>query len=162
MVLITSRPFEEWIAAGLGSGWLPKAPGTWGSLAALLPGWWILQLAGVKGLLLAVVLVTLLGCLVCWRVLPQMEDQDPGWIVVDEWAGQWLTLAIGVLVMGQGIPLLLAAFVAFRAFDIFKPWPIRSLEHLGPGWWSIMADDLMAGVFAGAVIFAAGGLEFAL
>jgi len=165
MDLITSRPIEEWIAAGLGSGWLPKAPGTWGSLAALLPGWWLLGSVGVVGLLVAVVVVTLLGCWVSQRILPEMVDQDPGWIVIDEWAGQWLTYAIGAGVLGRGVVghellLVLAAFVAFRAFDIVKPWPIRPLEHLGPAWWSIMADDLAAGALAGMVVVALGWLEF--
>ncbi|MDX8408576.1 MAG: phosphatidylglycerophosphatase A [Mariprofundales bacterium] len=159
--MITSRPCEEWVAAGFGSGWLPKAPGTWGSLAALLPGWWILHLGGEIGLLVAVLLVTLLGCGVCWRVLPQMEDQDPGWIVIDEWAGQWLAMAIVAPVVVSELEMLLAAFTAFRFFDILKPWPIRRLEHAGPAWWSIMADDLMAGLFAGVTVMAASRLEFA-
>ncbi len=159
--MITSRPLEEWIAAGLGSGWLPKAPGTWGSLAALLPGWWILHLGGVMGLLAAVLVVTLLGCVVCWRILPQMEDQDPGWIVIDEWAGVWLAVAMIAPLLASEPQTLLAAFIAFRFFDILKPWPIRWLEHVGPAWWSIMADDLMAGLLAGASVMAATLLEFA-
>ena len=88
----------KFLAAGLGSGWLPKAPGTWGSLAALLPAYVILEYFGLNGLFLATVLVTMLGFLVCSVVLPQLvakgESHDPGWIVIDEWAGLWLCISL--------------------------------------------------------------------
>ena len=97
-------------------------------------------------------LLTLLGCIVCSSVLSHLEADDPGWIVIDEWAGQWLTLGmIGLFAGMNGLNLLLG-FVAFRAFDIIKPFPIRHIEHMGPAWWAIMADDLMAGLLAGGVV----------
>ena len=142
----------RFLASGLGSGWLPKAPGTWGSLASLLPAWLLLEFAGVEGLLTATALVTLLGCIVCFLLLPELEQKDPGWIVIDEWAGQWLCLAM-VAGAGAAGPLGFAvAFAAFRLLDIAKPCPIPFFERWGPPWWGIMADDLVAGLLGGAVL----------
>jgi phosphatidylglycerophosphatase A len=142
----------RFIAAGFGSGWLPKAPGTWGSLAALPVAWLLIEYAGIEGLAIATLAILGLGCFVSALVLPTLESDDPGWIVIDEWAGQWLTLIIIASFYGLSFLTLLAAFLAFRLFDIFKPFPIRQLEHMGPPWWAIMADDLLAGVMGGAVV----------
>lgn len=139
------------MAAGLGSGWLPKAPGTWGSLAALLPGWLILDQLGVTALFVATLLLLGLGCYVCKLILPDLDSDDPGWIVIDEWVGQWICMAIMALFVPHGLILLLISFLMFRLFDIFKPWPVSWLEEAGPEWWSIMADDVGAGV-AGALL----------
>jgi len=144
----------RWLAAGLGSGWLPKAPGTWGSLAALPVGWLLAASGGVAGLFAASVILLLLGCAVCAVVLPSLNDNDPGWIVIDEWVGQWLALALIILFFGLSTLNLALAFVAFRLFDILKPFPIRNIEHLGPAWWSIMADDVAAGLMGGALVLA--------
>ncbi|MDQ6970522.1 MAG: phosphatidylglycerophosphatase A [Mariprofundus sp.] len=155
------RLFSHWIAAGLGSGFLPKAPGTWGSLAALLPAWLILQTAGVTGLLIASLLVSILGCWNCAIVLPRLPTNDPGWIVIDEWAGQWLCLALLLPFFDSLTLTFLIAFVVFRLFDIFKPWPVSRAEKLGPAWWSIMADDIVAGLMgAGLVIAGLQALSF--
>lgn len=157
-----SYGFAGWVAAGFGSGWLPKAPGTWGSLAALPPAWMLLELLGAGGLLWATLLVLVIGCMVCAIVLPKMEDQDPGWIVIDEWAGQWLCIAI--LAAGTGVSWLIffPAFIAFRLFDIFKPWPVSLAERVGPAWWSIMADDVVAGALGGGLLFVAAQVAGAM
>jgi len=154
-IILPEHRLNHWLAAGLGSGWLPKAPGTWGSLASLLPAWAILACSGASGLLLASVLVTIAGCMVCAAVLPTLADKDPGWIVIDEWAGQWLCLGLLVPVMGHDVITFFVAFIAFRTFDIFKPWPISWAETAGAPWWSIMADDILAGLL-GAVLVIAG------
>jgi len=154
LTILVERTFNHWIAAGFGSGWLPKAPGTWGSLAALLPAWLILSWLGVGGLLIASLIVLVIGCYVCAVVLPKMKDKDPGWIVIDEWAGQWLCLGLLIPVIGNGVVSFLVGFVAFRAFDIFKPWPVSLSERLGPPWWSIMADDMVAGLMGAGVVIA--------
>lgn len=143
------------IAAGLGSGWLPVAPGSWGSLAALLPGWWIVREAGVLGLIVVIVLLLPVACWSCHDVLRESEDTDPGWIVVDEWLGQWLCLVMVASVETLNLIWLAAAFLAFRVFDITKPWPISAVEKIGPPWWSIQADDLLAGLLAGALLMGA-------
>jgi len=146
---------KQWLAAGLGSGWLPKAPGTWGSLAALLPAWLILDQSGAGALLVASVVVWIVGCAVCAALLPQLADQDPGWIVIDEWAGQWLCLALLAPLLGDGWLACAVAFAAFRLFDIAKPWPISWAETAGPPWWSIMADDIAAGLISAALVWTA-------
>jgi phosphatidylglycerophosphatase A len=147
----------RWIAAGFGSGWLPKAPGTWGSLVSLVPGYGLLLVVGPWGLLAASAACLLLGCIACAQVLPSLADDDPGWIVIDEWAGQWLCLALAAFTVGTPWLLVGTAFLGFRVLDILKPWPISRLEHLGPAWWAIMADDVAAGAIGGGVIAAIGG-----
>jgi len=147
-----SLRLPRFVAAGFGSGWLPKAPGTWGSLVSLLPGWLLLYLLGDLALLVGSLLLLLIGCLACQRLLPQMSDKDPGWIVIDEWAGQWLCLAIVAPVAGSGWLGVVLAFAAFRLFDISKLWPVSLFERLGPPWWSIMADDIAAGLLGGLLV----------
>jgi len=150
----------RFIASGLGSGWLPKAPGTWGSLAALIPAWLCLTYGHLSSLWLATLLISVLGFLVCYVLLPQLvilgEHHDPGWIVIDEWAGQWLSIAILMSLLPQANVVLILglSFVLFRMFDILKPFPIRQLESWGPHWFSIMFDDLIAGLMAAGVGFA--------
>lgn len=148
------RSLHHWLAAGLGSGWLPKAPGTWGSLASLMPAWLIVDQLGALPLLMASLLILLLGCWSCSIVLPTMQEKDPGWIVIDEWAGQWLALALMLLVYDLSPIILLLSFIGFRAFDILKPWPVSSIERMGPPWWSIMADDIAAGLMAAGLMIA--------
>lgn len=148
-ILLSTARF---IAAGFGSGWLPRAPGTWGSLASLPPAWLLIEYTGIEGLVIASLVIFGLGCFVSALVLPTLESDDPGWIVIDEWAGQWVTVAIISYFYGLSLLTLLAAFLAFRVFDIFKPFPIHQIEHIGPPWWAIMADDLLAGVMGAAVI----------
>lgn len=142
----------RWLAAGFGSGWLPKAPGTWGSLVSLLPAWLLLELFGVGALFIASALILIVGCLVCFLVLPTMAEKDPGWIVIDEWAGQWLCLAMVAGALGAGWLAFVISFLAFRLLDIFKPCPISFFEHWGPPWWSIMADDVAAAVIGGGIV----------
>ena len=147
---ISTEPrWARWIAAGLGAGFLPRAPGTWGSLAAALAAlpW---ALAGQAWPLLAGALgCTALGVAVLARL--EAARVDAGWIVVDEFAGVWLALGVAALAGGRGWTGWLLALVLFRIFDIAKPWPIRALERLGPPAWRVMADDLAAGVAAGLV-----------
>jgi phosphatidylglycerophosphatase A len=130
------------VATGFGSGYSPFAPGTAGSLVGLLL---FLPLAGLAwpAQLAAVVSVTLVGVLAAGRVARLLGRKDPGLVVVDEVAGQWITLV--------ALPFTpvtaLAGFVLFRAMDIVKPWPARDLERL-PGGLGIMADDVAAGIYA--------------
>jgi len=149
-----SFQFLRWFVAGFGSGWLPKAPGTWGSLAALPVAYGIVQISDAMVLGAAALILLFLGCAACIPVLQQMEDQDPGWIVIDEWVGQWICTAVVFGFFVDSWSLLFASFVAFRLFDIWKPFPIRQLEHWGPAWWSIMLDDVVAGVMGGGCVIA--------
>jgi phosphatidylglycerophosphatase A len=130
------------VATGLGSGYSPFAPGTAGSLVGLLLflplarlGWPV-QLAATAAL-------TALGTLAAGRVARRLGIEDPGLVVVDEVAGQWITLlALPLTPVTAG-----AGFLLFRVMDIVKPWPARDLERL-PGGIGIMADDVAAGIYA--------------
>jgi phosphatidylglycerophosphatase A len=130
------------IATAFGSGYSPFAPGTAGSAVGILLFW---PLAGVAWpwQLAAVAVVFLAGVVAAGRVARSVGLEDPGIVVVDEVAGQWLTLA--------GLPftpaVALAGFFLFRVMDVVKPWPARDLERLHGGW-GIMADDIAAGVMA--------------
>lgn len=148
-----------------GVGLLKPGPGTWGSVAATL-----LWLCGVLFLrphtdferseygfavfFLAVVtfafviFATAIGIPAATRVAQESGREDPGHVVIDEVAGQWLTL----VVCRHNLTHALVALVLFRLFDITKPWPIRKLEAL-PGGWGIMLDDLAAGLFGLVTLF---------
>jgi phosphatidylglycerophosphatase A len=135
------------IASGLGSGFAPRAPGTAGSLLALVAGAGLLLLPGwvLPAACLAAVLAGL------WAIPRAGGSDDPGWVVIDEVAGQWLAL----LPLAAPTPLgLLAAFALFRLFDITKPGPIGWADRQH-GAFGVMADDVLAGLAAALLLFAA-------
>lgn len=129
------------------TGFAPKAPGTLGSAAALPFAWLIAVYFGPLGLLLAAAAVFFLG----WAVAARSSEarQDPGWVVIDEVAGQWLTLVI----VPPDLILYAFGFFAFRFFDIFKPWPVRTLERSIKGGLGVMIDDIAAAVYAGSLTY---------
>jgi phosphatidylglycerophosphatase A len=134
------------VATGLGSGYSPVAPGTAGSLVGLalfVP----LARCSWPVQLLAVAIVSVVGALAGGRVATLLKLEDPGLVVVDEVAGQWVTL----LALPFTPVVAVAGFLLFRVMDIVKPWPARDLENL-PGGWGIMADDLAAGIYAHLVL----------
>jgi phosphatidylglycerophosphatase A len=132
------------IATWFGIGLLPWAPGTWGSLAALPCGWAICVLAGHGGLAAAAILVFALGCWAAASVARASGHKDPGFVVIDEVAAQWLVLLAAPLEWRA----YLAAFVLFRLFDITKPWPARAIERRVGGGLGIMLDDVAAALYA--------------
>jgi phosphatidylglycerophosphatase A len=135
------------IASGLGTGFAPRAPGTVGSLAALIAGAFLLLLP-VWVLPVCIVVVTLAGI---WATARAGGADDPGWVVIDEVAGQWIAL----LPLARPTPLgLLAAFVLFRLLDITKPGPIGWADRQH-GAIGVMADDVIAGAIAALVLWAA-------
>jgi phosphatidylglycerophosphatase A len=136
------------IASWFGVGRLPWAPGTWGSLAALPFAWAIASLFGQRTLLLAALALFLLGWWAAGRVVRVSAAKDPGSIVVDEVAGQWLTL----VVTPPGVVPYVAGFLLFRLFDIVKPWPARWIDQHVGGGLGVMADDLVAGFFAATAL----------
>lgn len=149
-----------WIACGFGSGLAPVAPGTAGSLAALLAGAALLAVEPAL-LMLAGVAATFGGL---WAVHACGADRqpggDPGWVVIDEFAGQWIALLPMALVptgAASNPPSLALAFVAFRALDIVKPGPIGWADRQ-VGAAGIMADDVIAGVLAAGIVRAAQAL----
>jgi phosphatidylglycerophosphatase A len=135
------------IAGGLGCGRAPLAPGTVASAATLLPGGLLLHY--VPSLLAATaLLVTLLGL---WAIRCTKVEGDPGWVVIDEVAGQLLALCGLAQVTWAG---LLAAFLLFRLLDVVKPGPVGWADRQG-GASGIMADDVIAGGVAAGILWAA-------
>jgi phosphatidylglycerophosphatase A len=136
------------LATWFGVGLIPAAPGTWGSLAALPFAWAIVNLWGALGLAIAVSLIFTTGCWAAGAVAREGGIADPGAVVVDEVAGQWL-----VLLAAPFDPAAWAlAFLLFRLFDIWKPWPVRWADRRVKGGFGIMLDDVLAAVYAVAVM----------
>ena len=140
-----------------GLGWLPIAPGTWGSLppTAIFAA---LCYFGASLLTVSIVMLVLIlaGSVICIKFAPASINAtgktDPGEVVVDELAGQAVTF-VTVYVVGFNQILITAilGFFLFRIFDIIKPWPIRKFEKFPKGW-GILADDLLAGVYAAIIL----------
>ena len=138
-------------ATGLGAGFSPVAPGTAGTLVAVvlyLPTFWAGSLwwAVVAAELLAILA---LSAAAVPHILRATGSKDPRFVVIDEVAGMLVALAFG---SPSPVPLA-ASFLLFRAFDIAKPYPVGRLERL-PGAWGVMADDLAAGLLAGLLVLA--------
>lgn len=139
------------IATWFGCGRLPGMPGTWGSLAALVCAWPLIVWGGAIGLPFATAVVFALGWWAAGRYEIELGRKDPGEVVVDEVAGQWIALLPLVLRPWPDETLFVAAagsFVLFRLFDIWKPWPIGSLDRKLSGGLGIMLDDVLAGFYA--------------
>ena len=152
------------LAIFFGVGLLRPAPGTWGSLVAVLLGLLITRYLGFAALVVATAAVTVAGFWAVARELADRPGDDPAEFVIDEVAGQWLALifpAAALWAQGwQGFlpwPAPLAAFVFFRLFDIRKPWLVGRADrrHDAAG---VMLDDLWAGLFAGVFTLLAAGL----
>ncbi|MCC7185431.1 MAG: phosphatidylglycerophosphatase A [Acidobacteria bacterium] len=129
-----------------GVGYLPIAPGTWGSAVAVILYLVTRQWAWPAQLALLLV-VTVVGIWASDVTAKALNREDPGPVVIDEVAGQLVTL----FMTGAGLYGAIIGFFVFRIFDIIKPWPARQLEDL-PGGVGIMADDLMAGVYGWVVV----------
>ena len=132
------------IATVGGIGLLPLMPGTWGSLAALPCAWAISALSGGAALAAAAILAFALGSWAAAVVAQASGSEDPGFIVVDEVAAQWLVLVAAPLDWRA----YLAGFLLFRVFDIVKPWPVRAIERRVAGGVGIMLDDFAAALYA--------------
>ncbi len=137
------------IATFFGSGLLPKAPGTWGSLAALPIGVALLWAGGAWLLGAGIVAVTLAGWWASAEHAHLIGHDDPDEIVIDEVAGQWIALLPATI----ALPDMAIAFLLFRAADIFKPWPASWADRKLHGGLGIMADDLVAGGYAALGLF---------
>jgi len=151
------RPFASVsgvISSAFGIGFLPAAPGTWASLATLPLGWLIAEAGGSLALAGAALIVCLIGVIASDLVVRRLGVQDPQAIVVDEVAGQLLTLSLAPLTW-QGF---LAAFLAFRVFDIVKPWPASWADRDLDGGLGVMMDDMFAGAYGALIVLAASWL----
>jgi phosphatidylglycerophosphatase A len=135
------------LATGFGSGFGPIAPGTWGSIPGVLLAFGISRWAGPWATLGGVLFFAIVGVWAAGRAERILGQKDPGRVVIDEIAGQMLTL----LFLPMTVQVLVAGFFLFRALDVLKPWPARRLEDL-PGGSGIMADDLMVGLYANMIL----------
>ena len=141
--------FWHFLAFGFGTGLAKKAPGTWGTLAGLA----VMPLLYLLPLSLALVLIavaSVFGFWLCGRVADDLGVHDHGGIVWDEMVGIWMTL----IFLPNTWQWWVLGFVLFRILDILKPWPISVLDRNVGGGLGIMIDDMLAGLIAGAVLYA--------
>ena len=147
------------IGTVFGVGYIRPAPGTWGSLVALPWAWLLHVLGGFPILLLGVIAAFLKGWWATSKMTEGSDDHDPSEIVIDEVVGQWIALLpLSYAAWSNDIPVhvmwpgWIAAFALFRLFDIWKPWPIRDLDHRLGGGLGIMLDDLAAALYAAILL----------
>ncbi|MDR1759196.1 MAG: phosphatidylglycerophosphatase A [Fibrobacter sp.] len=154
MPKIKTDPFTLLVVTFFGSGLSPKAPGTAGSILATLLAYPIALVSFSGCFFIAALLVFFLALPFVVKAMRDTKTEDPGWIVIDEVAGQWMTftfIAPEVLIARPWLLLLGLAF--FRFFDILKPLGIKKLEKI-PGAWGVMLDDLLGGIYAGVMLWA--------
>lgn len=133
----------HWLALGFGSGLAPKAPGTFGTLAAI-PLYLLLAQLPFAGYMLVVLVSCVVGVWICGRSADDFGVHDHPAIVWDEFAGFWITMALAPLSVAN----IVLGFALFRLFDITKPWPIGWLDKRVAGGLGIMLDDIVAGLMA--------------
>ena len=126
-------------------GKLPFAPGSWGSLGALLL--WVLLPVTFSVHLSVIIILFVLGVYSSNKMAKYLDDDDPSEVVIDEVVG----MGISLFMLPHSFGLYLLAFVLFRIFDIFKPSFIYQIQEL-PGGWGIMLDDVLAGLFTFALV----------
>ena len=157
--------FSRLIATFFGAGLAPKAPGTFGSLAALPAGWLVFHFTGLNGFYIALIAVFFIGWWATAAATRGMDDHDPGEIVIDEVAGQWIALApvfVGATHAGADAlalwPGWVVAFVGFRLFDIWKPGPVGWADRRGDAL-GVMLDDVFAGIIAAICVMIGAGIS---
>jgi phosphatidylglycerophosphatase A len=135
------------IATGFGLGYLPKAPGTWGTLLALPIHYLIVQLPplGYPAAIATIIVIAVLAAGAAEKIIDQ---PDPGLVVIDEVAG----MLIAMIAIPASPLAWLLAFTLFRLFDILKPFPVNFFDQRCHGGLGIVLDDLMAGLYALATL----------
>lgn len=135
------------LGLGFGSGLAPKAPGTFGTLAAI-PIYWLMQDLSLSIYLAITVTAFIIGIWICQQSADWLQKDDPSAVVWDEIIGYMVTM----IAAPAGWQWMLAGFILFRFFDILKPWPISWLDKNLHGGLGIMVDDVVAGVFAAILL----------
>ena len=143
------------LATWFGSGLMRKAPGTWGSLAAIPFGIFIYLFFGPIGLVIATFLVSIIGYWSADQFEKETGIHDSKMVVIDEVVGQWIALLPVFYLFGYSVVGILIAFSLFRAFDIIKPWPVSYFDRKVEGAAGVMGDDLVAGLIAALIIIGA-------
>lgn len=141
----------QFIAFGLGSGTISFAPGTCGTLMAI-PFYICLQTLSPSTYIVFAFLFTLMSIWICDKVSKQIKVHDHPGIVIDEFAGFFVTM----IHAPAGLIWILTGFLLFRLFDIWKPWPIKWLDKKVGGGFGIVIDDVVAGLFAFIVMQTSG------
>jgi phosphatidylglycerophosphatase A len=141
------RKIILFLASGGGVGYIPFAPGTWGSAVGVLLFWALLRLP-MWPLVVTVVAIAFLSCWIADLAEGLLGKKDPQIIVIDEVAG----MLVSLLFLPVNWKVALAAFFFFRLFDIWKPFPARWLQDHLPGGWGVVGDDIMAGIYANLVL----------
>ncbi len=141
----------HFLALGFGSGLIKPAPGTWGTLASVPVYFLLLALLpqGLMPYMVVLILTFVVGVYLCGKTARDVGVHDHGAIVWDEFVGFWITMT---LIPFSWLNIILG-FVLFRFFDILKPWPIKLLDKHVHGGFGIMIDDVLAGVFAWAILY---------
>jgi phosphatidylglycerophosphatase A len=147
---LVSHP-AHFVALGFGSGLVPFAPGTWGTLVAIPLAALLRATGSDAAFLLAVALLVVVGARAAELTSRDLGEADHGSIVIDEIAAFLLVLFF----VGADALRVAFAFLLFRAFDIAKPQPIRAVDERMKGGWGVMADDLIAAAYA-LLAFAVG------
>ena len=133
----------HFLAFGCGSGTVDKAPGTFGTLAAI-PLYLLIQDLSVSNYFLVLILSALAGIFICGKTSHDLGVHDHCGIVWDEFVGYWITMWMAP----EGWSYIVLGFILFRIFDIWKPWPISLADKHVHGGFGIMFDDILAGIFA--------------
>jgi phosphatidylglycerophosphatase A len=148
-VLLT-RPVQL-LALGFGSGLAPKAPGTFGTLAAI-PFFFLLLMLPVWDYVLVVIVCSVLGIYFCQSAADDFGVHDHPAIVWDEFVGLWISLFPLAFVRFEWY-WVVVGFLLFRLFDILKPWPISYIDKHVHGGLGIMLDDVLAGFAAALILY---------
>lgn len=144
--------FTLLVVTFFGSGMAPKAPGTFGSLLAMLLAWPLLTVSFRFCFAWLALFVFFAAIPFVNKALRDTELDDPGWIVIDEAAGQWTAFAfVAPETLLSHLWMLPLGFIFFRFFDILKPLGIHQLEKL-PKAWGVMADDILGGIYSGIML----------
>ena len=140
----------NWISSVAKIGYLPVAPGTFGSFIALLFWWYIIPESETVIYVLILVNLFLVGVITSTIISERKKDDDPSSVVIDEWVGMWIALVS----VPKQLSWVLVCFFLFRFFDIAKIFPLKQLEKL-KGGWGIMLDDVVAGIYTSIILLLA-------
>ena len=149
------KGFSFTLATFFGVGYSKFAPGTFGSLATIPLAFILTNYVGSWSIGVAVLLVFIIGTMATTEVL-RHTPHDPGFVVIDEVAGQLLTFISIAPHLNNGYndwPLYLTGFILFRIFDIFKPQPVRWADRKITNAWGVMLDDIIAGTYATLILY---------
>ncbi len=141
------KALKLFIGAGFGSGYAPVAPGTFGSLFALVPAYFSLSHHPIYGPIICLIVFSLL-CFWVGKTCSNVWGPDPGKLVMDEFAGQAIVfISFSATFDSRDWVWILVAFALFRFFDILKPLGINQIQKL-KGNWGVLLDDILAGFYA--------------